>query len=256
MAGPMPMSRPISTGWRSWDPAGHGGDPDWRGKDGPLSVTRGTREIPLHQAFVEAGRQAGFELTADYNGEKQEGFGPMEMTVRNGQRWSAANAYLKPALKRPNLDMVKCFARRVVIEDGRAVGVEVERAGQVQVIRAREGGDPRGLVDQLAQAADALRHRPCRASGRARDRGGGRPPRCGQNLQDHLELYIQQACTQPITLFKHWNLIGKGLVGLEWLLRRTGPGASNQFESAAFLRSARGRVPGHPVPLPADCRAL
>ncbi|MEL7469626.1 MAG: choline dehydrogenase [Pseudomonadota bacterium] len=224
----------------SWDDAGHGGDPDWRGKDGPLNVTRGTREIPLHQAFVEAGRQAGFELTADYNGEKQEGFGPMEMTVKNGQRWSAANAYLKPALKRPNLDMIQCFARKIIIERGRATGVEIERGGQVEtvtaskevIIAASSINSPKLLM--LSGIGPAM-HLAEHGIDVVADRPG-----VGQNLQDHLELYIQQACTQPITLFKHWNLFGKGMVGLKWLLTRKGPGASNQFESAAFLRSKPG----------------
>ncbi|MGD1926080.1 MAG: choline dehydrogenase [Paracoccaceae bacterium] len=224
----------------SWDDAGHGGDPDWRGKDGPLNVTRGTREIPLHQAFVEAGKQAGFELTADYNGEKQEGFGPMEMTVKNGQRWSAANAYLKPALKRPNLDMIKCFARKIVIDDGRATGVEIERGGQVETVTASKEvivaassiNSPKLLMlSGIGPASHLAEH----GIDVVADRPG-----VGQNLQDHLELYIQQACTQPITLFKHWNLFGKGMVGLKWLLTRKGPGASNQFESAAFLRSKPG----------------
>ena len=224
----------------SWDPNGHGGDPDWRGKDGPLNVTRGTREIPLHQAFVEAGKQAGFELTSDYNGEKQEGFGPMEMTVKNGQRWSAANAYLKPALKRPNLEMIHCFARKVVIEEGRATGVEIERGGQVETVTATKEvivaassiNSPKLLMlSGIGPAAHLSKH----GIEVVADRPG-----VGQNLQDHLELYIQQACTQPITLFKHWNLFGKGMVGLQWLLSRKGPGASNQFESAAFLRSKPG----------------
>ncbi|MEM7506427.1 MAG: choline dehydrogenase [Pseudomonadota bacterium] len=224
----------------SWHDCGHGGDPDWRGKDGPLHVTRGSREIPLHQAFVEAGRQAGFELTEDYNGEKQEGFGPMEQTVWKGQRWSAANAYLKPALKRPNLDMIRCFARRVVIEEGRATGVEIARGGQIEVVRARREvilaassiNSPKLLMlSGIGPAAHLAEH----GIGVVADRSG-----VGQNLQDHLELYIQQACIQPITLFKHWSLFGKALVGLEWMLRQTGPGASNQFESAAFLRSKPG----------------
>ena len=119
-----------------WDDRGHGGDPDWRGTDGPLHVTRGPRDNPLHDAFVKAGQQAGYPVTKDYNGEQQEGFGPMEMTVYKGRRWSAANAYLKPALKRDNCTMIRALARKVVIEDGRAVGVEIERGGQIEVIRA------------------------------------------------------------------------------------------------------------------------
>ena len=82
------------------------------------------------RAFVEAGKQAGFETTEDYNGEKQEGFGLMEQTIWRSRRWSAANAYLKPAMKRGNVELVRCFARKIVIENGRAVGVEIERDGQ------------------------------------------------------------------------------------------------------------------------------
>ncbi len=224
----------------NWHDSGHGGDPAWRGSGGPLHVTRGTREIPLHQAFVAAGQQAGFELTDDYNGEKQEGFGPMEQTVWNGQRWSTANAYLKPALKRPNLDMVRCLARRVIIEDGRATGVEISRGGRIEVVRA----DREVIVAASAiNSPKLLMLSGIGPAGHLAEHGidvVADRPGVGQNLQDHLELYIQQACLQPITLFKYWNLFGKARVGLEWLLSRTGPGASNQFESAAFLRSRPG----------------
>ncbi|MEM6306614.1 MAG: GMC family oxidoreductase N-terminal domain-containing protein, partial [Pseudomonadota bacterium] len=120
-----------------WDDSGQGGDPAWRGQSGPLHVTRGPRDIPLHQAFVAAGAQAGFELTSDYNGEKQEGFGPMEQTVFRGRRWSTANAYLKPALKRPNVQMLRCLARRITIAQGRATGVDTERRGQIENITAQ-----------------------------------------------------------------------------------------------------------------------
>ena len=101
----------------------HGGaQGEGRGTDGPLHVGRGPRDNPLFHAFVEAGEQAGFETTEDYNGLKQEGFGSMEQTVHNGRRWSAANAYLKPSLKRENLRMMKCFAQKVVFDGNRAVG--------------------------------------------------------------------------------------------------------------------------------------
>ncbi len=223
-----------------WHAGGQGGDPDWRGQGGPLHVTRGKRDIPLHQAFVEAGRQAGFEVTGDYNGEKQEGFGPFDMTVWKGQRWSAANAYLKPALKRPNLTMVKCFARKVVIQDGRATGMEVDLKGKISTIHANREvilaassiNSPKLLMlSGIGPAAHLADH----GIDVVADRPG-----VGQNLQDHLELYIQQACTQPITLFKYWNLWGKFKVGLQWLWNKTGPGASNAFESAAFVRSKPG----------------
>ncbi|MFX0543696.1 choline dehydrogenase [Roseovarius sp. S4756] len=224
----------------SWTDGGHGGDPAWRGTDGPLHVTRGPRHNPLFDAFQQAGQQAGYEVTEDYNGEKQEGFGPMEQTVYKGRRWSAANAYLKPALKRPNCDMIRCFVRRVIIEEGRATGVEIERGGRIQVIRANREvvlaassfNSPKILMlSGIGPAAHLAEH----GINVVADRPG-----VGGNLQDHLELYIQQACIQPITLFKHWNLWSKGLIGAEWLFRKTGLGASNQFESAAFLRSKPG----------------
>ncbi|WP_197945396.1 choline dehydrogenase [Oricola thermophila] len=224
----------------NWHDCGHGGDPAWRGRSGPLHVTRGKRDNPLHAAFVEAGRQAGFELTSDYNGEKQEGFGPMEQTVWQGRRWSTANAYLKPALKRNNCTLVRGFARRVVIENNRAVGVEIERGGQVETLTARREvilaassiNTPKILMlSGIGPAAHLSEHGIDIVANR---------PGVGQNLQDHLELYIQQACTQPITLYKYWNLLGKAFVGLKWLVTKSGIGASNQFESAAFLRSKPG----------------
>ncbi len=224
----------------TWHDGGHGGDPEWRGKDGPLHVSRGPRNNPLFQAFVDAGQQAGYEVTGDYNGEKQEGFGPMEQTVWKGRRWSAANAYLRPALKRPNCDLVKGLALRVVMEEGRAVGVELMRGGKKEVIRARREvilaassiNSPKLLMlSGIGSASHLAEH----GIDVIADRPG-----VGANLQDHLELYIQQASLQPITLYKHWNLFSKGLIGAQWLFTKTGLGASNQFESAAFIRSNPG----------------
>ena len=223
-----------------WDSRGHGGDASWRGTDGPLHVTRGTRENPLTLAFVKAGQQAGYELTDDYNGEKQEGFGPMEQTTYKGQRWSGANAYLKPALKRPNCEMIRGLAEKVIIEDGRAVGVHVRRGEQSLRINARREviiaassiNSPKLLMlSGIGPAAHLAEHNIAVVA----DRAG-----VGQNLQDHLELYIQMAASQPISLYKYWNLLGKAWVGANWLFGRRGPGASNQFESAAFIRSQRG----------------
>ena len=218
----------------------HGGQDGWRGTDGPLHVTRGPRKNPLFHAFVEAGRQAGYGVTDDYNGERQEGFGPMEQTVFRGRRWSAANAYLKPALKRSNCSVIRAFARRVVIENGRAVGVEVARGGGTEVIRARR---------EVVLAASSINSpKLLMLSGigpAAHLRDHGIPviadrPGVGANLQDHLELYIQMAASQPISLFKYWNLWGKALVGAQWLFTGKGLGASNQFESAGFIRSRAG----------------
>ncbi len=224
----------------NWHSGGHGGDPEWRGKDGPLYVTRGPRTNPLFDAFVQAGAQAGFETTDDYNGEKGEGFGPFEQTVWKGRRWSVANAYLRDALKRPNCSMHRCFARRIVMQEGRAVGVEIERGGDISVVTARREvivsasaiNSPKLLMlsgigpgEHLAEhGIDIIANR----------------PGVGQNLQDHLELYIQQASLQPITLYKYWNLFGKAWVGAQWLFAKTGIGASNNFESCAFVRSKPG----------------
>ena len=223
-----------------WHSGGHGGDKSWRGKDGPLHVTRGPRTNPLTRAFVEAGRQAGYPVTGDYNGQQQEGFGPFDATIWKGRRWSAANAYLRPAMKTGNCTVIRAFARRVVIEDGRATGVEVERGGKIEVIEAgREVivaassiNSPKILMlSGIGPAAHLKEH----GIEVVADRPG-----VGQNLQDHLELYIQQAATQPVSLFKYWNLWSKAIIGARWLFTKTGLGASNQFESAAFVRSKAG----------------
>jgi choline dehydrogenase len=223
-----------------WHSGGHGGDAAWRGKEGPLHVTRGPRRNPLFKAFVEAGAQAGYQTTDDYNGKQQEGFGPMEQTVWRGRRWSAANAYLRPALKRPNCDLTRALARRVVIKDGRAIGVEVERGGKIEVIRARREvilaassiNSPKLLMlSGIGPAAHLVEH----GIDVIADRAG-----VGQNLQDHLELYIQYASKLPITLYRYWNLFSKARIGAQWLFSKTGMGASNQFESAAFIRSRAG----------------
>ncbi|MGB3317388.1 MAG: choline dehydrogenase [Albidovulum sp.] len=219
---------------------GNGTASEFRGNSGPLHVSRGPRKNPLFHAFVEAGRQAGYEVTEDYNGEKQEGFGPFEATIYKGRRWSAANAYLKPALKRENCTLVRAFARKVVIRDGRAVGVEVERSGRIEVISARAEvilaassiNTPKLLMlSGIGPAAHLAEH----GIEVVADRKG-----VGANLQDHLEIYMQFASKQPITLYKYWNLWGKAFVGAQWLFTRTGLGASNQFESCAFIRSDKG----------------
>ena len=224
----------------TWHEGGHGGDPDWRGTSGPLHVSRGKRDNPLTRAFVEAGVQAGYEATGDYNGEKQEGFGPFDATIHKGERWSAYKAYLKPAIATGNVEVVRGLARRVIIENGRATGIEIERKGKVAVIGATREvilaassiNSPKLLMHSGIGPAEHLREHGIEV---VADRPG-----VGQNLQDHLELYIQQAATQPVSLFKYWNLFGKAYVGAQWLFTRKGPGASNQFESCAFVRSKPG----------------
>ncbi|HMF69053.1 MAG TPA: choline dehydrogenase [Phyllobacterium sp.] len=218
----------------------HGGEPGWRGTDGPMHVQRGQRDNPLFHAFVDAGRQAGFEVTDDYNGSKQEGFGAMEQTIHNGRRWSAANAYLRPALKRKNISLVSGFARRVIIESGRATGVEITRRRRTEVIRARREviiaassiNSPKLLMlSGIGPAMHLKEH--------------GIPvlvdrPGVGQNLQDHMEVYIQQESLKPITLNSRLGLFSKAMIGAEWLFFKTGHGATNHFESAAFVRSKPG----------------
>ena len=181
----------------AWDDGGHGGDPGWRGHDGPVRVTRGRRDNPLFDAFVKAGVAAGYEATDDYNGEKQEGFGPMDATVHNGRRWSAADAYLKPALKRQNCSLVRCLVRRVEIVEGHATGVEVTRRGRVETVRARRRvvlaasaiNSPKLLMQSGIGPAGHLAEHGIEV---VADRPG-----VGANLQDHLELYIQRNARSP-----------------------------------------------------------
>ena len=221
----------------NWRSGGHGGNKSWRGRKGPLHISRGPRVNPLFKAFVKAGKQAGYETTDDYNGEKQEGFGPMEQTVYRGRRWSAANAYLRPALKTGKCQVVSALAERIVIEDGRAIGVavaggDVITAEREVILAASSINSPKLLMlSGIGPAAHLKEH----GIDVVADRPG-----VGQNLQDHLELYIQMAASQPVTLYKYWNLISKAVIGARWLFTKTGLGASNQFESAAFIRTKAG----------------
>ncbi len=219
----------------------HGGQDGWRGDGGPLHVSRGRRKNPLYEAFVEAGREAGYQTTADYNGEQQEGFGDMEMTVWNGRRWSAANAYLKPALARRNLSKVsRALARRILFDGRRAIGVEYEKGGKVHTVLAdREVVLAAGSINspQLLQLSGVGSAPHLKELGiePVADRPG-----VGENLQDHLEIYLQMTCTQPVSLYKHLNLISKGLIGAQWLFFKQGLGTTNHFESCAFIRSKAG----------------
>lgn len=219
----------------------HGGEAGGvRGDSGPLHITRGKRKNPLYKAFVEAGKQAGFETTTDYNGLKQEGFGAMEQTVWKGRRWSAANAYLKPALKRKNLQLIRGLAHRVVMEDKKAIGVELENGGQLKIVKAKKEvilaassiNSPKLLMLSGIGPAKHLRDMGIEV---VADRPG-----VGANLQDHLELYIQQECLEPITLYSKLNLFSKAMIGAQWLFFKSGDGATNHFESAGFIRSKAG----------------
>ena len=219
----------------------HGGEEGWRGRSGPLHVTRGKLANPLYGAFVAAGAEAGYGRTADYNGARQEGFGAMEMTVWRARRWSAANAYLKPALARRNVELVtRALAERIVFEGKRAIGVRLRRAGKVETVRARREvilaasafNSPKLLMLSGIGPAAHLRDMGIDV---LTERAG-----VGGNLQDHLEVCVQQVCTRPITLNARLGLLAKARIGLQWLTTGRGDGATNHFESCAFIRSRAG----------------
>lgn len=219
----------------------HGGEEGWRGTSGPMHIKRGTRLNPLYQAFIEAGRQAGYPVTADYNGHQQEGFGPMEMTVHNGFRWSAANAYLRPARDTKRVKLVTyAYARRILLEGKKAVGVEYSRGHNLFTARANR--------EVIVAASSINSPKLLQLSGigpAAVLKEAGVPvlhnlPGVGENLHDHMEIYFQVKCKQPITLNGKLNIGSKALIGAEWLLFQSGLGATNHFESCGFIRSAAG----------------
>jgi choline dehydrogenase len=217
------------------------GADQYRGGDGPLATRYGGMANPLYETFIDAGRQAGYGVTADINGERQEGFGRLDMTVKDGVRWSAANAYLRPAMERPNLNVAtRAHARQIVFEGRRAIGVRYTRGGREHLALARRevilSGGPIN-TPQLLKLSGV---------GPAEElRGFAIPvvhdlPGVGENLQDHLEFYYQVASKEPITLYANTSLVSRGVIGLRWLLSRQGPGATNHFETGGFIRSRRG----------------
>lgn len=221
-----------------------GGD-QYRGDSGPLHVSTGARTNPLYNAFIEAGKQAGYAYTEDMNGYRQEGFGAMDMTVHKGRRWSTAMAYLRPALKRPNLTLqTHSLTTRLLFDDAtntpKVIGVEVSRQGQVVQLRAaREVILSGGAINspqllQLSGIGDPAHLQSLGIAVKAALKG------VGENLQDHLETYVQFACKEPITLYSALNPLVKLKIGLEWLLFGTGLGATNHFESGGFIRSEAG----------------
>jgi len=213
-----------------------GGDA-YRGDGGPLHVSRGAMRNPLFAAFIAAGQQAGYPYTEDMNGFQQEGFGAMDMTIHRGRRWSAATAYLRPALSRPNLKIVvEALTTRILLEGTRATGVEFRQRGRLRQVRARRevilsGGainSPQLLLLSGIGPADEIRRL-------------GIPvaldlPGVGRNLQDHLELYVQYACTKPITLHLVENPLTRVRIGLEWFLFKSGLATSAHLEAGAFIR--------------------
>jgi choline dehydrogenase len=217
-----------------------GGDA-YRGDAGPMATRYGTVTNPLHAAWLGAARQAGYPLTPDVNGFQQEGFGRLDMTVDGGVRASTAQAYLRPAMRRPNLTVrTRALAARVLLEAGRAVGVSYRRGARERTVRARRevlvcGGpinSPQLLkLSGIGPGAELAAH--------------GIPvvrdlPGVGENLQDHLEIYFQVACREPITLYSVMNPLAKLRLGVRWLLFKDGLGATNHFETGGFVRSRAG----------------
>ncbi|TDQ77688.1 choline dehydrogenase [Dongia mobilis] len=217
-----------------------GGDA-YHGDSGPLNVHTGDQQNPLFEAFIEAAQQAGYAYTEDMNGYRQEGFGRMDMTIKNGRRWSAAQAFLRPAEKRPNVTVeTRALTTRILLEGKRAVGVEFEQNGQLRRYRAEKevisaGGainSPQLLLLSGIGPADHLREIGIEVKHDL--------PGVGQNLQEHLEMYIQQQCRQPITLYTYTKPIPMALAGMRWFLDKKGVCASAQLEAGGFIRSSAG----------------
>ena len=238
-----------ATGWsyadvlpyfRKAETFGGGGD-DYRGASGPLHTSRGAMTNPLYEAFIEAGTQAGYARTGDMNGYRQEGFGPMDMTVHRGRRWSTANAYLKPAAGRANLAVEsRALATRLVLDGRRVRGLEYRRGAETRTVEARREVV---LCGGPVNAPQLLMLSGIGPAGQLRDHGIDVVhdlPGVGENLQDHLELYIQQACTEPITLYSATGLLRRALIGIRWIAFKSGLGATNHFESGGFIRSRPG----------------
>ncbi len=218
-----------------------GGADAWRGDGGPLATAQGRKSNPLYDAFIEAGHEAGYAVSSDLNGERQEGFGALDMTVRDGVRASTANAYLRPSMKRPNLKIVThALATRIAFDGRRAVGVHYRRDGLKLKAGARREVILCGGPINSPQLLKLSGVGPAAELGAfgidvVADRRG-----VGENLQDHLEFTFQVASKQPITLFSHTGFIRRALIGAEWLLSGKGLGASNHFEAGGFIRSRAG----------------
>ncbi|MBE93092.1 MAG: choline dehydrogenase [Idiomarina sp.] len=218
------------------------GADEYRSKDGPLAVNNGNNmQNPLYKAFIKAGVDAGYMETSDYNGFQQEGFGAMHMTVKNGVRWSAANAYLRPAMSRPNLAIkTGVQVSKVLLEDKQAIGVELYEKNNIArffvnkevLLSAGSIGSPHilqlsgiGNNETLSAAGIETQHE---------------LPGVGENLQDHLEFYFQYQCKKPLTLNSKLGPLSKLAIGVRWILFKTGLGATNHFESCGFIRSKQG----------------
>lgn len=213
------------------------GEDAWRGGDGPLVLERGPATNPLFRAFFDAVQEAGYPLTDDVNGYKQEGFAAFDRNVHRGRRLSASKAYLKPIRSRPNLTVrTRAFVRRVLFDGTRATGVEYVHAGRTRTVEAGETILSGGAIatPQLLQVSGVGPAEHLRSV-------GVEPivdlPGVGRNLQDHLEVYIQYASKQPVSMSPWLAWWRRPWVGFQWLFFRRGAGATNHFEGGGFIRS-------------------
>ena len=209
----------------------------YRGRSGPLVLERGPATNPLFGAFFAAVQQAGYPITADVNGYQQEGFAAFDRNVHRGRRLSAARAYLHPVMNRPNLTVAcRAFVTGIVFRGQRAMGVEFRHQGTLKRVRAAEIILSGGAINspQLLQLSGV---------GNAQDLAGlgidvvADLPGVGQNLQDHLEVYIQYGSRKPVSVAPALKWRNRPMVGAKWLFGRTGPGATNHFEAGGFVRS-------------------
>ncbi len=218
-----------------------GGADEYHGDDGPLHVSKGRDDGILFAAFVKAGQEAGYPYTSDMNGYQQEGFGPMDRTTGKGIRHSTSVGYLKPAMRRSNLTVLtRAQATRILISGKSVDGVEFTHKGRRKTaLSFRETILAGGPINspQLLMLSGIGPGKQLRDAGIevAHDLPG-----IGENLQDHLEVTVQVECTQPVSIYKYYNLLGKAYVGAQWLFMRTGIGATNQFEAGGFIRSRAG----------------
>jgi choline dehydrogenase len=214
-----------------------GRDDVFRGHAGPLALERGPATSPLFGAFFEAVQQAGYPLTDDVNGFRQEGFAPFDRNVRRGRRLSAARAYLHPVMGRKNLEVItRAFVTRILFEGTRAVGVEYVHRGRTERVRA----DRVVLCGGAINSPQLLQLSGVGAAAELESLGidvVADLPGVGENLQDHLEVYIQYACTQPVSVAPGLKWRNRPWIGFQWLVFRSGPGATNHFEAGGFVRS-------------------
>src|SRR6266700_6210532 len=210
------------------------GADEYRGDDGPLVLERGPATSPLFQAFFAAVQQAGYQLTDDVNGYRQEGFNAFDRNIHRGRRLSAARAYLYPVMSRPNLTVAtRAFATKIIFDGPRAVGVEFRHEGTTKRVRSAELILSGGAINspQLLQLSGVGSAAELSALGLdvVADLPG-----VGENLQDHLEVYVQYGSKLPVSVAPALKWRNRPMVGAKWLFGRTGPGATNHFEGGGF----------------------